>query len=71
MRAGGLGWDGGLSLWWQINYPIAPPPLDERCALPYEGRLPAAQVAQSVEQRIENPRVGGSIPPLGTIKSKT
>ena len=27
-----------------------------------------AQVAQSVEQRIENPRVGGSIPPLGTIK---
>ena len=29
------------------------------------GRL--AQVAQLVEQRIENPRVGGSIPPLGTI----
>ena len=27
-----------------------------------------AQVAQSVEQRIENPRVGGSIPPLGTTK---
>ena len=26
-----------------------------------------AQVAQSVEQRIENPRVGGSIPSLGTI----
>ncbi len=26
-----------------------------------------AQIAQSVEQRIENPRVGGSIPPLGTI----
>ena len=25
-----------------------------------------AQIAQSVEQRIENPRVGGSIPPLGT-----
>ena len=24
------------------------------------------QVAQSVEQRIENPRVGGSIPPLAT-----
>jgi hypothetical protein len=24
-----------------------------------------AQVAQSVEQRIENPRVGGSIPSLG------
>ena len=28
-----------------------------------------AQVAQSVEQWIENPRVGGSIPPLGTITS--
>ncbi len=26
-----------------------------------------AQVAQSVEQRTENSRVGGSIPPLGTI----
>jgi len=26
-----------------------------------------AQIAQLVEQRIENPRVGGSIPPLGTI----
>ena len=27
-----------------------------------------AQIAQSVEQRIENPRVGGSIPSLGTKK---
>ena len=27
---------------------------------------PHAQIAQSVEQRIENPRVGGSIPPPGT-----
>ena len=26
----------------------------------------SGQVAQSVEQRIENPRVGGSIPPLAT-----
>ena len=26
-----------------------------------------AHVAQLVEQRTENPRVGGSIPPLGTI----
>ena len=25
-----------------------------------------AQIAQSVEQRTENPCVGGSIPPLGT-----
>lgn len=31
------------------------------------GRL--AQVAQLVEQRIENPRVTGSIPVLGTIKN--
>ena len=29
-----------------------------------------ARIAQLVEQRIENPRVGGSIPPLGTIKHK-
>jgi hypothetical protein len=29
--------------------------------------LHLAQIAQSVEQGIENPRVGGSIPPLGTI----
>jgi hypothetical protein len=27
---------------------------------------PDAQIAQLVEQRIENPRVGGSNPPLGT-----
>ena len=33
-------------------------------------KLNIAQIAQSVEQRIENPRVGGSIPPLGTIDSK-
>ena len=32
---------------------------------PYNTRL-VAQIAQSVEQGIENPRVGGSIPPLGT-----
>ena len=30
----------------------------------------SAQVAQSVEQRTENPRVDGSIPPLGTIRKK-
>ena len=29
-------------------------------------RRPGAQIAQLVEQRIENPRVGGSIPSLGT-----
>ena len=28
---------------------------------------PVARIAQSVEQRIENPRVRGSIPRLGTI----
>ena len=33
----------------------------EVCRVLYKGR-----VAQSVEQRIENPRVGGSIPSLGT-----
>ena len=32
------------------------------------GNFVFAQVAQSVEQRTENPRVGGSIPSLGTMK---
>ena len=36
-----------------------------------DGRPHRAQVAQLVEQRTENPRVGGSIPPLGTIFSIT
>jgi hypothetical protein len=44
--------------------------LDTRRSITYKalsrGRV-HAQVAQLVEQRIENPRVGGSIPPLGTI----
>ena len=30
----------------------------------------AAQIAQSVEQGIENPRVGGSIPSLGTTNTE-
>lgn len=40
-------------------------PIPER-----EQRRTGAQIAQLVEQRIENPRVAGSIPALGTIKSK-
>ena len=32
---------------------------------------PRAWVAQLVEQRIENPRVGGSNPPPGTIPEKS
>ena len=32
---------------------------------------PVAQIAQSVEQGIENPRVGGSIPSLGTKYRET
>ena len=32
---------------------------------------PGGRVAQLVEQRIENPRVGGSIPPPATIQFKT
>jgi hypothetical protein len=35
--------------------------------IPYKRETSRAQVAQLVEQRTENPRVGGSIPPLGTI----
>jgi hypothetical protein len=45
--------------------------MDRVGRFPYTSRLTAqagyAQVAQLVEQRIENPRVAGSIPALGTI----
>ena len=34
---------------------------------PHPGRQQFASVAQLVEQGTENPRVGGSIPPGGTI----
>jgi hypothetical protein len=40
--------------------------LDKRKSLAYR-RVLSAQIAQLVEQRIENPRVAGSIPALGTI----
>src|SRR5436305_637944 len=42
--------------------------LDKANSLFYKPCFRLAQVAQSVEQRTENPRVGGSIPPLGTGK---
>ena len=48
--------------------------LDSHTLLRFNTRLALfshAQVAQSVEQRIENPRVGGSIPPLGTTNNKS
>ena len=38
--------------------------------LEYRFLFQSGQVAQSVEQRTENPCVGGSIPPLATINSK-
>ena len=41
-----------------------------RPALGYNLRL-SGQVAQLVEQRIENPRVGGSIPPQATRQGPT
>ncbi len=47
-----------------------PNKLDRLTSRPLTGLirdLHFAQVAQSVEQGIENPRVGGSIPSLGTI----
>lgn len=44
--------------------------LDSPNSFFYKGFLTeVAQVAQSVEQGIENPCVGGSIPSLGTISS--
>ena len=47
----------------------SPDPLTYQPATPRMpiGALIRAQIAQSVEQRIENPRVAGSIPALGTI----
>ena len=54
----------------------SPAHLDRALAMTYKpnglARVPRrlAQVAQLVEQRTENPRVGGSIPPLGTILPK-
>jgi hypothetical protein len=44
------------------------PALLIRRLAPRKGR---AQIAQLVEQRIENPRVAGSIPALGTIFHET
>ena len=52
-------------------------PEEQRKAQALEGRKPRtnirstynARIAQSVEQRIENPRVGGSIPSPGTIST--
>ena len=41
-------------------------PRPRACQPPGRPTKPRAQVAQLVEQRTENPRVGGSIPPLGT-----
>ena|SRR5215467_7257095 len=43
--------------------------LDSAVNLPYKRRSRSAQVAQLVEQRTENPCVGGSIPPLGTTEA--
>ena len=41
---------------------------DNNFDLSYTIKVMFAQIAQSVEQGTENPRVGGSIPPLGTRK---
>ena len=48
--------------------PLAP---GEKPPPAFAGRLESldARIAQLVEQRIENPRVGGSNPPPGTILS--
>ncbi len=60
---------GGIS---QPSSPIFPGfLLDSQPRLAYTAVLAPsrqnAQIAQLVEQRTENPRVGGSNPPLGTI----
>ena len=48
-----------LSYGWSAGVTNGKSPVDDRYA----------QVAQLVEQWTENPRVGGSNPPLGTISS--
>ena len=55
----------GLPISRCLNAAFAPKYHPARALQPIE-----AQVAQLVEQRTENPRVGGSIPPLGTIVFK-
>jgi hypothetical protein len=50
---------------WRPN--LAKPGWTDMRHLLYKRPSPGAQVAQLVEQRTENPCVGGSIPPLGTI----
>ncbi len=44
--------------------------VDRRWVVSYKTRTWSAQVAQSVEQRTENPRVRGSIPRLGTTDNE-
>ena len=56
-RSGGTGRRTGLKILRSYK--------DRTGSIPVSGII--AQIAQSVEQRTENPRVGGSIPPLGTI----
>jgi hypothetical protein len=43
-------------------------PFAEKVIFPSPKSPLYARIAQLVEQRIENPRVGGSNPPPGTIK---
>ena len=45
------------------------PTLNRFNSAPLQHIAQHARIAQLVEQRIENPRVGGSIPPPGTIKN--
>jgi hypothetical protein len=64
-----FGWFAGLDSTPVITYKPAgsrAKTLNPKCfRLPRD--IARAQVAQLVEQRTENPRVGGSIPPLGTM----
>ena len=42
--------------------------IDKRYGVVYTRTRLSAQIAQSVEQRTENPRVTGSIPVLGIVR---
>ena len=54
------------SFWYLSNH--RPKALAKINFTPYNGRLLCGWVAQLVEQRIENPRVGGSIPSPATTQ---
>ena len=63
---GGRGRNRRFPLTEQVHVGLIPRSSEGLCS-----RIINGQVAQLVEQRTENPRVGGSIPPLATTQKNT